>query len=202
MSSVFNRWTDADVLELIEAYPLAIMVSFGPQGFASTPLPMLADVDANGRLVRLLGHMSRANLQVSYLQAQPAACFLFQGPQAYVSPRLLSNRNWAPTWNYALVQVHAEVEFMPELNDQALRCLVTRMESGHQDPWTIEELGDRYEELSRHITAFIAEVRSVEARFKLGQNEKRTNFEQILAGLEEPELVQWMKKFAQQRDGS
>jgi transcriptional regulator len=196
MSSVFNRCTHADVQELLDTYPLAILVSNGPDGISSTPLPMMYEVDDQGALARLVGHMSLANEQLKHLHSDPRACFLFQGPQAYISPRLVPGRNWAPTWNYALVRVHTVVEFSPERNDEVLRRLVAKMESGHSDAWTVEELGERYEKLSRYITAFTAEVITVQASFKLGQDEKEAAFTGITAGLDQPELVRWMRKFA------
>ena len=199
MATLFNRWTDADVLDLLDAYPLALMVSDGPDGPATTPLPMLYDLDEYGRLARLVGHMALSNAQAGLLRENPRACFLFQGPNSYVSPRLVPGRNWAPTWNYALVRVHAAVQFRPELNDEALRRLVAKMESGRKDAWTVEELGDRYKKLSKRITAFTADVQRVEATFKLGQDEKPEVFEAIINGLEDQHLIRWMRRFARHR---
>ena len=202
MATIFNRWSNADLLDLITAYPLAIMVSAGTGGFAATPLPMLPDVDEEGRLVRLVGHMSLANEQVGILRANPCAYFLFQGPQAYVSPRLVPDKTWAPTWNYILVRVTAKVTFRPEQNDAALRRLVAKMEAGHADAWSIEEMGERYARIAGHITAFDADVTSVKATFKLSQDEKPAMFESMLAGLDQPELLHWMRRFAAQRSDS
>jgi len=195
MAKIHNRWSNADVIDLISEYPLAVMVSHGEQGFASTPLPMLPETDENGRLIRLLGHMSLANRQLDDLRARGDACFLFQGPHGYVSPTLVPDRSWAPTWNYALVRVNAVVRIRPDQNDRALRQLVAAMEAGKEDAWAVDELGERYERLSRHITAFDAEVTSVEATFKLGQEEKPVMFESMLAGLNNPDLERWMRRF-------
>jgi transcriptional regulator len=195
MAAIHNRWSNADVIDLIREYPLAIMVSLAKQGFSSTPLPMLPETDENGRLVRLLGHMSLANKQHQELRTRGDACFLFQGPHSYVSPTLVPDRSWAPTWNYALVRVNAVVHFRPDQNDNALRQLVACMEAGKEDAWAVEELGERYQQLSRHITAFHAEVTSVEATFKLGQEEKPVMFESMLEGLNHPELERWMQRF-------
>jgi transcriptional regulator len=199
MSPIFNRWSNADLLDLINAYPLATMVSAGAGGFAATPLPMLPDVDEAGRLVRLVGHMSLANEQVGILRADPRAYFLFQGPQGYVSPRLVPDRTWAPTWNYILLRVTADVTFRPDQNDTALRRLVAKMEAGHAAAWSVEEMGERYARIAAHITAFHADVTSVKATFKLSQDEKPAMFASMLEGLEQPELVHWMHRFATSR---
>jgi transcriptional regulator len=206
MARIHDRWTPTDLLDLIRAYPLATMVSHGAGDgageFAATPLPILPDVDEAGRLIRLVGHMSLANEQVEKLRANPAAYFLFHGPQGYVSPRLVPDRTWAPTWNYILVRVSAEVKFRPDQNDAALRRLVATMEAGHPDAWSVEQMGERYERISGHVIAFDATVTSVHATFKLGQDEKPLMFESMLAGLDQPELKHWMRRFRAPRPES
>jgi len=196
MRSLFRNYLDADVIDLIHAYPLALMVSGGPGDWATTPLPLLPDVDSEGRLTRLVGHMSRANPQAAFLEQDPRACFLFQGPHGYLSPTLVPDRTWAPTWNYILLRVHAEVTFRPENNDSALRRLVAAMEAGRENAWSVEEMGERYHKLSQYIVAFDATVQSVDATFKLSQDEKPVMFQNILSGLGHPELERWMRRFA------
>lgn len=196
MNSKFKQWTDEDVIDLIEANPLALMVSAGGSEFRMTPLPMLADADTDGRLVRLIGHMALGNSHTAVLRDQPRAHFLFLGPHGYISPRLLDDPTWAPTWNYAVARVEADVVFRPEKLDQALRRLVARLEAGQPDAWSVEKLGERYASLSRRIVAFDAEVRGVDATFKLGQDEKPEVFRQIVAGVDSAELRAWMQRFS------
>lgn len=199
-SSRFKQWTDKDIVDLIEAYPLALVVTATDGQFRMTPLPMLADTDADGRLVRLVGHMALSNEHTAVLRSHPRAQFLFLGPHGYVSPRLLDDRSWGPTWNYAVVRVEADVEFRPDQLDEALQRLVRRLETGHSDAWSVDELGDRYEPMSLRIVAFDAEVRAVDATFKLGQDEQPDVFRQIVAGLESPDLRAWMQRFSGRQD--
>jgi len=196
MNSRFKQWTDKDVVDLIETNPLALVVSAGAGEFRMTPLPMLADTDADGRLVRLVGHMALSNEHTAVLRARPRAQFLFLGPHGYVSPRLVGDPTWAPTWNYAVARVEADVVFRPDKLDQALRRLAARLEGGKPDPWSVEELGERYAQLARRIVAFDAEVRAVDATFKLGQDEPPETFRQIVAGLENADLRAWMQRFS------
>lgn len=196
MNSKFKQWTHHDVVDLIAAQPLALMISAGAGGFRMTPLPMLADTDADGRLVRLVGHMALSNEHTAVLRAHPRAHFVFLGPHGYVSPRLLDDRSWGPTWNYAVARVEADVVFRPGKLDEALRRLVDHLEAGRPDAWSAEELGERYGPMSRRIIAFDAEVRAVDATFKLGQDEQPDIFRQLIAGLESPDLRAWMQRFA------
>src|SRR5690606_36755434 len=102
--------SEADLLRLIDEHPLAWVVSQGEAGFAATPLPLLAETDDTGRLVSLLGHFARSNPQVEALRASPRAAILFMGPQGYISPELISQQRWAPTWNYATTHFEVEVQ--------------------------------------------------------------------------------------------
>lgn len=195
MNSKFKQWTDKDVVDLIESNPLALMVTTGGGEFRMTPLPMLADTDANGRLTRLVGHMALSNSHAGVLRDHPRAHFLFLGPNDYISPRLVENPSWAPTWNYAVAWVEAEVVFQPDKLETALQRLVEKLESGEPDAWSVEELGDRYERLKRRIVAFDADVLAVDATFKLGQDEQPEAFRQIVSGLQSEELRLWMQRF-------
>ena len=47
-----------DVVALIDQNPLCWLVSAGAAGFGASPLPLLAECDAQGRLVSLFGHMA------------------------------------------------------------------------------------------------------------------------------------------------
>lgn len=194
MNGPFDNWSDADVVDLIGANPLAWVIS-GGETFAATPLPILLERDAAGRPVSLLGHFARANPQVARLEAAPRALFLFSGAQGYISPNLLQDRDWAPTWNYAVVRIEAEVRFDEGLNDEALARLVGVMEAGRLRPWTIAELGRRYDRLKQGIIAFRARITSIDPRFKLGQDERPEVFTQIVSGLADAPLADAMRRF-------
>jgi transcriptional regulator len=190
----FDEVSNADVVELIRENPLAWVVSHDSTGFAATPLPLMAEKDVTGAVVRLLGHMARSNPQVAILERSPRAFILFQGPQGYISPSWISDRTWAPTWNYAVIRIEADITFLPNDADRALDQLVAKMEADRPNAWSIEEMGERYDRLKPAIIAFHAEVRSLRARFKLGQDERPAVLAEILAGSDDPELERWMRR--------
>lgn len=194
-SSPFEQWTDRDIVDLVAAYPLAWVVSALPE-FRATPLPMLLETDGEGRPVSLLGHIARRNPQFEQMLAEPRTLFLFSGPHGYISPEFVTTtRNWGPTWNYATARMVADVRFDESLNDEALEKLVGKMEQGRSNPWVREELGPRYERMKRAIVAFRAPIVSIEARFKLGQDERDEVLSDILLGLEGSDLADWMRRF-------
>lgn len=195
MSDKFAPRSEADLLRLIAEYPLAWVVSQGSQGYGATPLPLLAETDAAGRIVALFGHFALSNPHVAMLRAAPRATVLFSGPNGYISPEPVSQPAWAPTWNYAIAQFDVDVELVPEENDAALRRLVTFMEADRRAPWTVEKMGERYARMLPHIVAFRAHVHTTRGRFKLGQDESRTSFTEIAGALEDPQLQRWMEDF-------
>lgn len=187
---MFDRYTPADVRDLIADHPLA-WVSAGAD---ASLLPLLGEYDADGQLVSLLGHMARRNPLHARLMAAPRASILVTGPQGYVSPAQAERRNWAPTWNYAKLVIAAEVEFLPDTADDALAALTFAMEG---DRWTSAELGPRYAGMVAAVVAFRARVVSITGRFKLGQDEAPDVFEAICRNHPDAALVAWMRRFRQ-----
>lgn len=180
----------SDIAALIAQYPLAWVVSPG----TATPLPLLAETGADGEIVALFGHFARRNPQVALIERAPAAMILFQGPQAYVPARLVSKPDWGPTWNYAVLRFDVEIEFVPDETAASVERLAAVLEQGRPEPWTPDRMGERYAELTRHIIAFRAHVRGLDARFKLGQDESPQIFDEIVAGLDDRALADWMTR--------
>jgi transcriptional regulator len=156
---------------------------------------MLAEPRPDGKIASLLGHFALSNPHVAMLRSAAQATILFMGPQGYISPELVSKPGWAPTWNYAAAQFDVEIELLPEENATALEKLVYRMERDRQVPWTIAEMGARYDLMVKQIVAFRAHVRRVRGRFKLGQDETPQTRTEVLKKLDNADLVRWMAHF-------
>lgn len=191
----FEPRSPADLARLIEEYPLAWVVSIGDSGFGATPLPLLAEADAEGRVTALFGHFALGNPHVAMLRSSPRATVLFMGPQGYISPEAVSQPGWAPTWNYAVAQFDVDVEFVPEETGAAVDRLVSRMERDRAQPWTIARMGARYERMVTKIIGFRAHVRTARGRFKLGQDETKQTLSEVLGNLDDAALVRWMEDF-------
>ena len=196
MTSPFDAVANADVAALVEAYPLAWVVTQADR-FQATPLPMLLECDAAGVPRSLLGHFGRSNPQLADLATDPAALFLFTGPHGYISPALAGRSDWGPTWNYAIVRIEAEIALDARLNHAAVARLIEAMERGRPEPWSAAQLGARYETLIARIIAFRAPITRIDARFKLGQDEADAVFANIVDGLGTDPLGEWMARFGQ-----
>jgi len=196
---VFAPQSDEQVLRLVSSHPLSWVVSLGDDGFRATPLPLRPRVGGTGRIEALEGHIARSNPHCAALQRDPRAILLFSGPQGYVSPSWVSDRTWAPTWNYAVVQFLVTIAFdeTPARLDAHLHDLVGAMERGRPNAWEPAEMGARYEKLKRMIVPFEATVVGQRAKFKLGQDERGTVFADITEALSQSgsdALLAWMRE--------
>lgn len=195
----FPSGSAQDLLKLIGDHPLAWMVSAREGRFQAIPLPLLAETDALGELVSLLGHCSRSNAQVAHLRENPRALVLFSGPHGYLSPSLVSNPTWVPTWNYAVAAIEVDVTFVEEETRGSVVRLSDAMEAGLADPWTIDRAGPRVGPMLERIVAFRADVRSVWASFKLGQDETLEALNELISGTSDRALADWMTRFNAER---
>lgn len=192
---LFERFGNADVRALVEAYPLAWVCGGGATPIDASLLPLIGVFDDAGRLVELIGHLMRSNPLYTALSEEPCATILFAGPQVYVSPEHAGRRDWAPTWNYAQVRVGAEIEFSSALTEMSLRVLIDAMEAGRPEPWGVEELGPRYRAMLDRIIGFRARVTSMSGKFKLGQDEDSQTLNAILDTLPDGDMTAWMRRF-------
>lgn len=198
MTESFQPRKIAHIADLIADYPLAWVVSQGPAGQAASPLPLLAETAGDGTVTSLFGHFARSNPLADLVARQPEAMILFQGPQGYIPPRLVSRADWGPTWNYAVVRFDVEIALVPDETGAALARLAAHLERDQPHPWRPDMMGSRYAELAPRIVAFRARVRATHARFKLGQDETPETFGEIVDGLGDGPLTEWMKRSAQE----
>lgn len=197
--TLFERFENADVKALIEEFPLA-WVSGGPAAtLDASLLPLVGVYDGEGRLVEMIGHLMRSNPLYAALEQDPRATILFTGPGAYVSPEHAGKRDWAPTWNYAQLKIGAEIRFDDALTEPSLQILIDAMEAARAEPWSVDELGARYQSMLRHIIGFRATVTGLSGKFKLGQDEKVETLHNILDALPDAATTAWMRRFNQGR---
>ena len=190
----FHPRRETDIAALIQAYPLAWILSGAAGAMAATPLPLLAETDADGVVMSLFGHFARSNPQVARLEADPRATILFMGANGYIPPRLVSNPTWGATWNYAVVRFETELRFVPDETESSVERLAAMLESEADEPWTPQRMGPRLAELALRIIAFRARVLEIHPRFKLGQDETDQTFDEIVTGLDDTALAAWMTR--------
>ena len=187
----------SDLTQMIREEVLGLVTTCDDHGFITTPLPLLAELDDAGEVRALMGHFARANPHVARAQATPRAQISFFGPHGYISPAMVSKPDWGPTWNYRLAQFEVDIVFEPGREHAVICALVDALEG--QD-WSVERMGDRYASLTAHVIAFRAPVVRSSARFKLGQDESETSFEEICSALGDSALARAMRSQRTDRD--
>lgn len=200
----FQARSGNDLQRLVAEQPMGWIVSGAGDSFRASLMPFRPWRTENGRILQFASHLPRSNDQVPFLRDRPEANLLFLGPNHYISPSWVSDRRWAPTWNFASAAVRVEIEFRddPKFLRAMLEDLVDGMEAGRDNAWRLEEMGKRYAELSRRIIGFVAHVCETNERYKLGQDERPEVFSEILQGLEacrHDDLKAWMEYFNMDR---
>lgn len=198
---LFQPRSDQDVLRLLREQPFGWLICGSGDTFRASAIPFRPRLDPQGTLVGLWGHLARSNPQVELLRRDARAEILILGANGYISPSWMADRTQAPTWNYASVQFLTTIAFMDDEAglERVLRDLVGAMEAGRPEAWNIEDMGERYARLAQRIIAFEANIVETRPKFKLGQDERRDVFADIMAGLdaaEAQELRKWMADFA------
>ncbi|MGH1561068.1 FMN-binding negative transcriptional regulator [Caulobacter segnis] len=157
--------------------------------------PMLADIDAGGRVVSLLGHMARRNPLLAALETESRASLLFTGPQAYVSPGLVLDPDLG---SHLELRSGAHRGRHPPASrpggTKPWSVWSRTMDKTDQTGWRPRDVGGRYDAMQRAIIAFEADVTSLTAKFKLGQDETDQSLAEILAGHPDPVPTRWMRR--------
>jgi len=213
MSAVSQKFappSEADVTRLVLEYPFSWLITMAPEGeFAATPLPLRPVIDERGEVSALLGHFARSNPHVTLLRRAPRTLVLFMGPHGYISSSWLADRTRTPTWNYATAQYLVDIELIdddPAATDEIVGDLIGAMEAKRPGAWSSEEMGSRYARLITGIIAFRAHIRERRVKFKLGQDERDSEYADIMRALAtaggDRTLLEWMQRANPSRSGS
>ncbi len=194
--STYSPDTQRWMAKLIHEYPLAWLVS---RQFNASPLPLLAEGAAEGEIAALFGHCARGNPLREDFARDPSGLVLFNGPAGYVSPRHISETDWGPTWNYAVLRFTVEVEFLPGETRNSVERLLNHLEGCEPGRWKTSELGARYEAMLDRIIAFRAHVIDCTPTFKLGQDESAQIFAQIVSNHPDRQLANWMHEMVEEQ---
>ena len=161
-----------DLHAMMRKHPFALLVTRCGSETLLTHLPFHLDPQRGPRGT-LEAHLARVNPHCEAILAGAPSTVVFQGPDAYVSPRWYEDptKN-VPTWNY--VAVHAHGVPKPITASGGLLALIGRLTDEHEAyierPWSIREAQAHAEHLAKHIVGFELEIQELEGKFKLSQN--------------------------------
>ena len=176
---------------LMQAHPLGILVTHGPDGLDANHIPFELDT-AVGPHGLLRAHVARAN-PVWQQAADTEVLVVFRAADGYISPNWYPSKpehhRHVPTWNYAVVHAHGVLRVRDD--ERFLRGLVARLTREHearsqqQEPWKMGDAPTDYiDGLLKAIVGLEIEVSRLVGKYKLGQNREERDRLGAAAGLE------------------
>jgi transcriptional regulator len=176
-----------EVFSLIEKTVFATVVTHGPDGLVASHLPFVLKRQESGGPA-LVSHLARANPQSALIAAGHDTIAIFQGPHGYISSSWYPAqpvRDSAPTWNFAVVHCHGKPKVLDDhATARHLLELVELLEDGRDDRWRMRELGPGgMERRMPHILGFSLPASRMEAKFKMGQDERLYDTNAAIAAL-------------------
>ena len=175
----FEAKDHALVLQVMRENSFALMTSADDAGVPfATHLPVIVSERgmADARELVIEAHVAKPNPHWRYLEAGRETLLVFQGPQAYMSPRVYPDLARVPTWNYLAVHAYGKAHILEgeAKKDALLKGLIAIHESEYAAQWRGLDAEFQSKMLSG-IVAFEIRVERLEAKFKLNQHRKEAH---------------------------
>ncbi|MFP8780812.1 FMN-binding negative transcriptional regulator [Hydrogenophaga sp. RWCD_12] len=176
---------------LMQAHPLAQLVTHGTDGLDANPLPFELDSTASPHGT-LRAHVARTN-PVWQHAADTEVLVIFQAAGGYISPNWYPSKpehhRHVPTWNYQVAHAHGVLRVRDD--ERFLRGLVGRLTREHEQrsqqerPWRMSDSApDFIDGMLKAIVGIEIEITRLVGKFKLGQNREARDLEGAAAGLD------------------
>jgi transcriptional regulator len=142
-----------------------------------------------GTAGKLVGHVARNN-PLWRCAPEQELLLVFQGPSAYISPNWYATKQEAgkvvPTWNYAVVHVHATLKALESPHD--VLAIVSKLTDLHEasqpHPWKVADAPTDYtERLLANIVGVAFLITRVQGKWKVSQNQPAVNQQGVAKGL-------------------
>jgi transcriptional regulator len=175
---------------LIQARPLGLLVSHGPQGLMANAVPFRLDSGAS-KLGTLQAHVARANPQWRDLAVSKEALVVFRGVEHYVSPSWYATKQEThkvvPTWNYVMVQARGTVRVIEDGQwlERQIAALTGEQEASRPAPWAVEDApADFIASQRKAIVGIEIEIANIRGKWKTSQNRNASDRAGVIEGLE------------------
>ncbi|MFZ6642669.1 FMN-binding negative transcriptional regulator [Undibacterium sp. TC4M20W] len=183
-----------DVLHtLIQAHPLAALVSLLDGELEANHIPFIVSPpSADTPYGVLRGHVARNNPVLQSASSGTDALAIFQGPQAYISPRWYEEKQRSgavvPTYNYAVVHVHGPMRIVEDRQEflYLLSELSDNFERKFDQPWKVSDAPAEYiDRMMDMIVGIEIPVRRISGKWKTSQNKSTQDRVNMVDGLRE-----------------
>lgn len=181
--------SDPDRLhDLMRAFPLATIVTHGPDGLEANHVPLLLDTES-GPHGTLRGHVARGN-PLARQTVDSEILVIFQGHECYISPSGYATKaehgKVVPTWNYCAVHAYGH----PRVIDDAdwllaqLTALTAEHEAGLAKPWAVGDApADYIEKMLGAIVGIEIVIERLIGKWKVSQNQPAVNQASLVEAL-------------------
>jgi transcriptional regulator len=174
---------------LMDAHPLATLVTHGPEGIDANHIPLHLDAGA-GPNGTLRGHVARANPLARAAAVDVEILAIFQGPQSYISPSGYATKaehgKVVPTWNYTAVHAWGRLRLIddPQWLLAQVRTLTTTHEAALPHPWQVSDApADYIEKMLGAIVGIEIVIDRLVGKWKVSQNQPPANQASLVAAL-------------------
>ncbi len=182
--------TDVAALHaLMDAHPLATLVTHGPEGIDANHIPLHLDAGA-GPNGTLRGHVARANPLARAAAVDGEILAIFQGPQSYISPSGYATKaehgKVVPTWNYTAVHAWGRLRLIddPHWLLAQVRTLTATHEAALPHPWQVSDApADYIEKMLGAIVGIEIVIDRLVGKWKVSQNQPPANQASLIAAL-------------------
>ncbi|MBN8754137.1 MULTISPECIES: FMN-binding negative transcriptional regulator [Variovorax] len=164
----------AELLRLMRAYPLATLFTVSDGTAQANLLPL--EVCDIGPFGTLRGHVARSHSLWGSMPDGGGATVVFQGPNAYISPRWYVNGQRsgrvAPSWNYVAVQAQGTLRFIddPAWVVSHLAALTASQEEGRDPAWSLGDAAPEFVDgAAQRLGGFEIEIRTLAGKRFLSQ---------------------------------
>lgn len=169
--------SDPDVLfEMMASLKVATVVTNGPDGMIASHVPVEVDRHT-GDQGAIRCHFAKPNPQQALIAEGLETLFIFQGPQAYVTPSWYPSKaeteKVVPTLNFAVVHAYGKGTVIddPVAMRRHLGTLTDRFEEGLPNPWAVSDAPDDFiERMMKGITVVEVLLTRLEGKWKMSQN--------------------------------
>lgn len=174
---------------LIQMQPLGAWVTLSGDELLVNHIPFMLD-QTRGEFGTLICHVARANTVWKNFSRTLPSVFIFQGPQAYITPSWYPSKHEhgkaVPTWNYAVVHAYG----LPCVMDDREWLLghVSRLselrEATQPAPWRVEDAPpDFIDGMLKAIVGVEIPIAKIEGKWKTSQNRPAPDKRGVIAGL-------------------
>ena len=184
---IFNEVRIEEIKRIIQAYPLATIVTNNSQGLYATHIPVMLEDEV------LFGHLASDNSLYSLSTEQQQVLCIFKAEDAYVSandyPSKFEDHKKVPTWNYQVVHAHGQIQFLTDQKSKlaALGHLTKKMEQevNADQAWKMSDAPKDYlMQMLEEIVVFKINITNLQAISKLSQNKQPRDFDGVVNALE------------------